>query len=151
VTRRELALAAAAAVLARPAAALAADDEPAILAGLIEREQAAAFAYERAGRGGLSAQEDEHARALASELAAMGIEAPAKPQRPDELDPEARRAIAGGLEAAIGLEQSLLAAYEPAIRGLEQAQVLQTAATVMASHAQHLAMLRLEAGRDPLT
>ena len=150
MTRRELALAAAAAVLARPAAALAATDEPAILTGLIEREQAAAFAYARAARAPLAAQEDEHARALASELAAMGIEAPPKPRAASELDPAARRALRGGTEEAIALEQSLLDAYESAIRGLEQPQVLQTAATVMASHAQHLAMLRREAGRDPL-
>jgi hypothetical protein len=150
VTRRQLALAAAGAALARPAAALAATDERAIVTGLIEREQAAAFAYARAARAPLAAQEDEHARALASALAAMGLDAPAKPQEAAELDPAARRALRGGIEAAIALEDSLLAAYEKAIRGLEQPQVLQTAATVMASHAQHLALLRREAGRDPL-
>jgi hypothetical protein len=39
--------------------------------------------------------------------------------------------------------------YEAAVMELEIPEVVQTAATIMAAHAQHRALLRHAAGRDP--
>jgi hypothetical protein len=157
VRRRDLLLAATAAVLARPATTFAAESEAGLLERLIALEQGAAFAYARAEitePAGLARQEGEHAKALASQLAAMGLKAPAPPRRPAELGTQARRLASaardGALAAAIGLEESLVAAYALAVPEFGQPQMLQTVATVMASHAQHLALLYAEAGRDPL-
>ncbi len=44
--------------------------------------------------------------------------------------------------AAIALEESLVREYSAALVDLADPSVLQTAATILASHAQHLARLR---------
>jgi hypothetical protein len=51
------------------------------------------------------------------------------------------------LEAAIALEESLVRDYSEALVDLADPSVLQTAATILASHAQHLA--RQRAGELP--
>ena len=48
------------------------------------------------------------------------------------------------------LESSLMAAYSAAVVALDAAGSLQTAASILASHAQHRVRLRSSAGLDPL-
>jgi hypothetical protein len=153
VRRRELLLAAAAAALARPAAAAGQGGEPAVLRRLIAREEGAARAQRSHAAPrvyALATDEANHAAALRTHLAALGI-----PQPPEaaELDEHARRVLeadgASVLEAAIALEVSLVASYEQALRIIGEPSILRTAATIMAGHAQHHALLRLRAGLDP--
>jgi hypothetical protein len=156
--RRDLLAAAAAAALVRPTAASAAElaGDPAILDRLIAREEAAAFAYRGHARPAvfaLAADEADHARALRTQLAALSHEGPPAPERAAALDAPARRVAAArgesALVAAIALETSLLAAYRDALLRFAEPSILRTAATIMASHAQHRARLRLRAGLDP--
>jgi hypothetical protein len=152
VRRRDLILAAAGAVLARPAVAeAAADRDPDLLLKLVAREDAAVLAYERATPEplpGLAAQEADHGAALRTLLDAFGLKAP-----PPALDGPARRLVEAPegerLEAAIALEASLVADYAAAVLHLEVEGVLQSAASILASHAQHHARLRSRAGLDP--
>jgi hypothetical protein len=53
------------------------------------------------------------------------------------------------VDAAIALEDTLVQEYAAALVDLADPSVLQTAATILASHAQHRARLRARAGRDP--
>jgi Ferritin-like domain len=149
--RRELLVVAAGALVARPAAALAADD-PAVLLRLVAREDAAALAYRRAAPEplpGLAAQEADHAAALRTLLDGYGVLEIPRPA----LDAPAQRLVdapdAGRVVAAIALESSLMAEYSAALLTLEAAGSLQTAASILASHAQHHARLRSRAGLDP--
>jgi hypothetical protein len=155
VTRRALVAAAAATALVRPSAAAAAIGarDSATVVRLIAREEAAALAYRGQARPSLfalAAHEAGHARALRAHLAALGHEPPPAAT----LDAAARcLGDARGdalLEAAIALETSLLAAYRDALVALVEPSILRTAATIAAAHAQHRALLRLAAGRDPL-
>jgi hypothetical protein len=148
ITRRRIFAAAAGAALVGPARAAAAGGDPAILAELIAREQAAAFAYHGQARPALfalAAAEAAHAGALRTQLAALGREGPEAPRRVAELDPSARRVAeaTGGaaLTAAIALERSLVAAYRDALVALAEPSILRTAGTILASHAQHHAVL----------
>jgi uncharacterized protein involved in exopolysaccharide biosynthesis len=143
VRRRELLAAAAAVVLVRPAAAVAADGDAEVLERLITREDAAAIAYRAAALNavpGLAEQESDHAKALRTHLEALGGRSPSAPTDVAPLD---------GLDAAIALEADLVAAYGEALVELEALGILQTAATILASHAQHRALLLHAAGRDP--
>jgi Ferritin-like domain len=152
VRRRHLLAAAAGAVLARPALASAQDSDPAILDDLIAREEAAALAHRRAGSG-IEAHETAHAMALRTQLGAFGRAAPAGPRDSAGLQGAARRLAEAGegwLPAAIALEEELIRAYREAVVRLVEPSVLQTAATILAAHAQHRARLLAEAGRPPL-
>lgn len=152
ITRRAV-LAGAAVALARPAAALAAEDLAPLLTRLIALEQHAALAYRTAGGAfaRIAAQEHDHALALAGVLGGLTRPAPAAPTGPGELrGAAARLASGGGAEAAIALERSLLDAYREALRRLEDPGMARTAATVMASHGQHLTVLYERSGRDPM-
>jgi hypothetical protein len=150
--RRELIAALAGTVLVRPAAAFAAEDDPDVLLRLVAREDAAAVAYRGATPEllpGLAAQEADHAAALRTLLDGYGVLEIPRPA----LDAPARRLVDAPdrdrLDAAIALESSLVAAYSTALLTLEAAGSLQTAASVLASHAQHHARLRARAGLDP--
>jgi Ferritin-like domain len=152
ISRRSLVFAAAGAVLVRPAVALAAEDDPDVLLRLLAREDAAALAYRRAAPEplpGLAAQEADHAAALRTLLDGYGILEIPRPA----LDASARRLVdapdADRIAAAIALESSLMADYSAALLTLEAAGSLQTAASILASHAQHHARLRGRAGLDP--
>jgi hypothetical protein len=151
VTRRRLLGAAAAGLVVRPARAAAATDGAEVLIHLIGLEEGAAFAYDRAEVGGrFGADEKAHADALRTELEALGR---AAPRLSEPVGPARRlaRASAGDrVDAAIALEGSLMAAYRGAILALEEPSILQTAGTILASHAQHRALLVRRAGRDPL-
>ena len=139
-------------MLVRPAVALAAEDDPDVLLRLVAREDAAALAYRRAAPEplpGLAAQEADHAAALRTLLDGYGILEIPRPA----LDAPARRLVeapdADRIVAAIALESSLVADYSAALLTLEAAGSLQTAASILASHAQHHARLRSRAGLDP--
>jgi Ferritin-like domain len=149
--RRDLLLAAAGAALLRPSSAAAAEPDPALLLKLVAREDAAALAYERARPEflpGLAAHERDHGAALRTALDAFGLKAP-----PRALDGPARRLAEAPederLGAAIALEASLMTAYADALPAFEEKGVLQAAASILASHAQHHARLRSLAGLDP--
>jgi hypothetical protein len=149
VRRREVLAGAALAVLARPALAAAQRSDEAILVRLVAREEAAVAAYSPDLVPGQRGDDEQHVAALRTHLDALG-----RRPAPKGLDDPARRvAEAEGderVDAAIALEASLVEAYAAALGDLEAAGVLQTAATILASHAQHLARLRVLAGRDPL-
>jgi hypothetical protein len=143
VRRRELLAAATAAVLVRPATAIAADGTADILRRLIALEDAASIAYSAAALNavpGLADQEADHAKALRTDLEALGGRAPSAPTDDTPLE---------GLDAAIALEADLVAAYRKALVELEELGILPTVATILASHAQHHALLLRAAGRDP--
>jgi hypothetical protein len=149
VRRRELIAAGGLALLARPAIASAQRSDIAVLIKLVGREEAAAKVY-GAGKGvvveRLYGDELDHAAALRTQLDALGrrpaprgLDAPA--QRLMEAEGDAR------LPAAIALEQSLVDDYAAALPDIADPGVLQTVATILASHSQHLA--RMRAGQLP--
>jgi hypothetical protein len=136
--------AAAAAVLVRPAAAVArGNGDVDVLRRLIALEDAAALAYAGAALHAvpdLAGQEADHAKALRTDLEALGGRGP---------DTPADAAPVAALDAAIALEERLAAAYRTALVELEELAVVQLAATILASHSQHRALLLRAAGRDP--
>jgi hypothetical protein len=151
VTRRGLLGAAAAGLVVRPARAAAATDGAEVLIHLIGLEEGAALAYDRAGVGGrFGADEEAHADALRTELEALGRTAPRISEPVGAAGRLARASAGDRVDAAIALEGSLLAAYRGALLALEEPSILQTAGTILASHAQHRALLVRRAGRDPL-
>lgn len=153
--RRELLLAGVAAVLARPAAAGAQDRDGDIVKELIAREEGAAYAY----RGvqlprmpDVAAQDSDHAKALRTGLQALGRGT--APISVDALDAPTRRVAEAAtaearLDAAIALETDLVATYRRALLEIVQPGLLQTAATILACHAQRRALLARSAGDDP--
>ena len=140
--RRELIAAGGLALLARPAVASAQRSDTAVLIKLVAREEAAAEAYGTA-TGELLPRiyndELDHAAALRTHLDALG-----RRPAPRGLDAPARRVAESTdrVGPAIALEQSLVREYSAALVDLADPGVLQTAATILASHAQHLARLR---------
>jgi hypothetical protein len=155
-------LAGAAALVFAPAATTAAaePDQGAALAALVRAEQDAAFAYLDAGLGALggalAGQEEEHSKALATQLEALGLPAPEPARGRAGLGEEALAVLeAGGdaarREAAIALERALIGGCADRLAQFDEPGILRTVATVMASHAQHLALLERAAGRDPLS
>ena len=54
-------------------------------------------------------------------------------------------------DAAIAFERALIRGCADRLAQLDEPGILRTVATVMASHAQHLALLERAAGRDPLS
>jgi Ferritin-like domain len=152
LTRRRAFGAALAASLAAPASARAAT-EGQLLTGLWKREMAARFAYgmvpgELAST--LRVHDGRHAAALATELAAVGLGQPKVPQGIADLDSTAEQlARAKGdavVPAALALEADLIEIYQQALPALRDAKVAMTAATILASHAQHQFMLRAHHG-----
>jgi hypothetical protein len=130
-------------MLARPATALAADDDDDVLMRLIRLEDSAAQAQRGAPVQMVSALADDeadHVKALQTHLGALGDRSP---RRATGVAPLA------SLDAGIALEASLVAAYRQALVELQEPAILQTAATILASHAQHRALLLGAAGRDP--
>jgi hypothetical protein len=143
VTRRDALLAAAAAVLARPAAARAQDPDLALMQRLLARERAAARAYAKSSAlphaAQIAAQDAEHARVLATHVEAYGTQAP--PDRAP-LDPAAARlAATQSRAAALALEADLISTYEDALKMLVEPNTATTVARVLASHAQQRVLL----------
>ncbi|HET6551346.1 MAG TPA: ferritin-like domain-containing protein, partial [Solirubrobacter sp.] len=123
----------------------------ALLLGLWRREMNAAFAYEKHPRFAvLHTHEADHAAALATQLSAVGHATPPPPEDDADLDVAAAKVAAakpaGVLAAAVALEQDLEAVYRDALPALPDAKIAMTAATILASHAQHLFILRAAAG-----
>jgi hypothetical protein len=143
VRRRDVIAAAALAALVAPGTARAQRSDIAVLIKLVAREEAAAEVYGAGKAVVVAAYRDEtaHAEALRTHLDALGrrparrgLDAPAR--RLMEAEGDAR------LEAAIALETSLVEEYSSALADIADPSVLQTAGTILASHAQHLARLR---------
>jgi hypothetical protein len=158
VRRRELLLAGAGAVLARPATALAAatlDRSGDIIKPLIAREEGAEFAYRGSALRGappLARHAHDHAAALRTQLQALGRGT--VPITADQLDPLARRVEEAAtprerLDAAIALEADLVRTYRAAVVELTEPGILQTTGTILAGHAQQHALLARLAGRNP--
>ena len=155
--KRRAFIGAAALLAVRPQRAFAASDEGGILLGLWRREAAAQFAYAtvmltEARLIGIGEQERDHARAIATQLAAVGLGTPAGPETVEDLDIAAQMLSRAGTErkpvyaAAIALEESLVALYREAVPALPDAKIAMTAATILGSHSQHLLILRNAAG-----
>ena len=154
-------LSGAAALALGPAAATArGPDEGAALAALARNEEVSAYVYRTVGVGGLadvlSEQEDEHAKALAVQLEALGLPSPPPARGRDGLPPAALRVLGARgsearLRAAIAWEQALIDGCARRLAALEEPGAIRTVATIMAGHAQHQAMLRRLAGLDPLS
>jgi hypothetical protein len=157
--RRELLLAAAG-LLAAPATATAsaAPTEGAVLLRLMWLEQSAEFAYAAAIQTlGATAptelvtvgwHESDHADALATELAALGLSRPPRPRLTGTAAQLAAASDRGAvLDLAVQFEGKLVDEYRAALAGLPDAKVAMTAATILAAHSQHRLILRLAAGR----
>jgi hypothetical protein len=151
-SRRAFIAAGAAALTLGPGAAAASaldrkkgTDEPGALTALLTAELHAAYAYERSGLAAgrrLAAQEDQHAKALASLLYALGHPIPAAPASPAQLQPSAAALLRDrSVDAAIALERALIAGCAAQIGRVGDPGMIRTVATVMASHAQHRALL----------
>jgi hypothetical protein len=140
-----------AATTVAPAAAHADTDEGGLLLGLWRREMSAALAYDRVAHldsllPRLRGQESDHAAAIATQLAAVGLGTPEPPKVAADLDVTAEtlaraRDRGAALAAAVALETELVALYRQALPGLPNAKIAMTAATILASHAQHLLVL----------
>jgi hypothetical protein len=154
VITRRAALAGAAALALRPATALGADRVAATLLALYVAEQHAALAYRTAGGelARIGEQEDDHALALAAQLGGLARPQPDAPTDPAVLRGSAAKVAAGGevVAAAIALERELLDAYRKAIPVFKEPEMRRSAATIMASHGQHLSVLYERSGRDPI-
>jgi len=160
-TRRGLiAGAALALVAARPARADV--SEPAAVRALIRHEDAAAAAYALAAEATedallerIARQDAQHAHVLRVQYEALTIDAGHRPPDAERAVPAAarlagERSRAGAVAAAIALERELRRAYVASGSALIDRRVLQTVATILGSHAQHMAVLREAAGRPML-
>jgi len=145
--RRDFFAAAALAVLARPPLAVAEDRDGDVVKRLIAREEAASYAYRGLRFGGtpdLAAHEADHAKALRTELQALGRGT--APISTRDLDPAARRladasSTRARRAAAIVLETDPATEYCAALVGLPEPSVPRTAAAGLGAHAQHRALL----------
>jgi hypothetical protein len=155
--RRDLLAAGAAALLVRPAVAAGAtlDHDGDVIKPLIGREEGAQFAYRGAvpaGAPDLGASAKAHAAALRTEFQALGRGV--EPITAEQLDAPTRRLAEAGtprerLDAAIALEADLVATYHAAVVALSVPGIVETVATILASHAQQHAVLSRLAGRNP--
>jgi hypothetical protein len=141
----------------RPAPARAEADEGTVLLGLWRREMGAALAYGEVLHADpvlaqLRSHEVDHAAALATLLASVGHPTPPPPREPGDLDVAAERLAGAGperaavLAAAVAVEQSLVETYQAALPALPDEKIAMSAATILASHSQHLFTLRYAAG-----
>jgi hypothetical protein len=159
-TRRSMLLATAGLAVGA-STARAETDEGGLLLGLWRRELNANYAYAQVVHMDpllvtLRRHEWDHAAALATELAAVGLGTPRPPHAISDLDVTSERLARAGsrtevLSAAAALEDELVALYRAALAGLPDAKIAMTAATILASHSQHRLMLPREDGADPLT
>jgi hypothetical protein len=96
----------------------------------------------------LRGHEADHAAAIATELAAVGLGTPRPPQWVSDIDASAdqlaRADADGAIAAAVLLEEDLVALYRSAVPELSDSKIAMTAATILASHSQHLLILRRE-------
>ncbi|MDA0180258.1 ferritin-like domain-containing protein [Solirubrobacter phytolaccae] len=153
MNRRQLLAGGAAAALTLTAAApaRAESDEGGLLLGLWRREMGLALAYGQQVHtnpelfGPARRHAGDHAAAIATELAAVGLGTPKPPWTPDDLDVGAHRLAtsrpADALANAALVEQDMVDVYKGALLALPDAKIAMTAATILASHAQHFFIL----------
>jgi hypothetical protein len=145
ITRRAVLGGAAALLLSRPATAAAAQSHAErtarALIDLISRERAAALAYARSGRALLARHDEEHAAALVPHLQSVGHQPPPPLTGASQLDGLAAEVAEGRDAAALALERELIDAYADALAALYDPATKRTAATIMASHGQHVVWL----------
>ena len=153
MNRRQLLVGGAAAALTlRAAPAVAASDEGGLLLGLWRREMGLVIAYGQQTHthpellGPARRHANDHAAAIATELAAVGLGTPKPPWTPDDLDVAAHRLAtsrpADVLANAVLVQEDMVEVYKGALPALPDAKIAMTAATILASHAQHLFVLR---------
>jgi hypothetical protein len=151
--RRELLLAAAG-LAAAPSVAHAAGTEGDVLLDLMRREQRAKLAYTAAlktlGAGApeelmtIRSNESDHADAISTELAAIGLGRPVAPKLQGAAAAlAAATARTGVLKAAVALEDELIGAYRASLPSLPDTKIAMTVATILGSHAQHRFILGL--------
>lgn len=174
--RRRTFIAAAAAPVAVPAAALAAREprgEVAILHDALELELLAVYVYDAAIKSGLidarllatigtlREHEQQHADAIGASLEALGGALPAKPNAPEDADAIlARRKATGRLESVTTREELLelahevemlqVHAYVQAAGDVGDVRLMQTAASIAAAEGAHLVVLRGLLDREPV-
>ena len=146
-----------AATVLGPGVARAATDEGGLLLGLWRREMGASLAYDRVAHLDpqlvtLRGHESDHAAAVATQLAAVGLGTPEPPHGAADLDVSAERLArsttrAEAFAAAVALEEELVTLYRNALPALPDSKIAMTAATILASHSQHLLILQRETGR----
>ena len=89
-------------------------------------------------------------------MQALGLAIPGPTRTRDGLGPAALAVLEAGDRAArqgaaIAFEQALADGCAQRLAQLQGPGIVRTVATVMASHAQHRALLERAAGRDPLS
>ena len=141
--------------------------DAAILERAITLERVTALAYTTVIDGGLLSpavartlrrlrgHEQAHADALVTALMDLGGIPPAPPEGEADVDKVVEglgdvRSQGDVLSFAIELETAVVAAYHDAQAELVETRLLQTAASIMGSEGQHLAVLRMAAGREPV-
>jgi rubrerythrin len=168
-TSRRQVLAGAAVFLAGARGALAAptDDErrklaQAALTAALKIEQTCVVAYEAiANSGRLSARttalfrgllddDRQHAEQLVTALDAQGVKPPIPPRRATIRGLGAVHDDRSAAEFAIVLEERAVGAYAEVVRNLSDPNVLRTVAGAMGNDGQHLVVLRMLAGREPV-
>jgi hypothetical protein len=104
---------------------------------------------------GFRAHQQAHAETLTTALTDLGGAPPPPPQGVAAVD-EFAKGLGGArtqgqvLSFLVELETAAVAVYYDAMGKLGEARLLQTSATIMANHGQHLAILRRRAGRAPV-
>ena len=139
-----------------------AESDTEILEAAAEAEIKAVVAYETMARSGLlrgpvaeiirlfGNQEEEHFNALVRLLEEMGGEEPEKPKPEDIPGLENLVGEPQMLEFALELENGLIQEYVGAFENLTDSELLKTTSQIMANEGQHLVMLRLALGANPV-
>jgi hypothetical protein len=93
----------------------------------------------------LRGHEANHAAAIATELAAVGLGTPRAPQWVNDIDVAAEQLARAEAEtavaAALALERDLVSLYQRVLPHLPDSKIAMTAATILASHSQHALIL----------
>ena len=139
-----------------------AEDDTAIIEAAATAEIEAAVAYETMVRSGVlrgpvaeiirlfGNQEEEHFNALVRLLEDMGGEEPERPEPADISGLGRLVAEPQMLTFAIELENGLIQEYVQAFEKLKDSELLKTTSQIMSNEGQHLVMLRLALGADPV-
>ena len=139
-----------------------ADDDTAIIEAAATAEIEAVVAYETMARSGLlrgavadiirlfGNQEEEHYNELVRLLEDLGGEEPERPEAADIPGLGSLVAEPQMLTFALELENGLIQEYVQAFGNLKDPDLLKTTAQIMSNEGQHLVMLRLALGADPV-
>ena len=139
-----------------------AEDETAIIEAAATAEIEAVVAYETMARSGslrgpvaelitlFGRQEEEHYNALVRLLEEMGGEEPERPEPADISGLGTLVAEPQVLTFALELENGLIQEYVEGFEKLTDQELLKTTSQIMSNEGQHLVMLRLALGVDPV-